>query len=54
MGRKTRLRTLTETRPKAVLTMAYAIGGDPDRLEIAATHAAEVGLEVWLPPFTCD
>jgi hypothetical protein len=29
-------------------------GGDPDRLEIAATHAAEVGLEVWLSPFTCD
>jgi hypothetical protein len=30
------------------------IGGDPDRLEIAATHAAEVGLEVWFSPFTCD
>jgi hypothetical protein len=28
-------------------------GGDPDRLEIAATHAAEVGLEVWFSPFTC-
>jgi hypothetical protein len=29
-------------------------GGDPDRLEIAATHAAEAGLEVWFSPFTCD
>jgi hypothetical protein len=29
-------------------------GGDPDRLELAASHAAEVGLEVWLSPFTCD
>ncbi len=29
-------------------------GGDPDRLEIAATHAAEVGLEVWFSPFTCE
>jgi len=29
-------------------------GGDPDRLEVAAGCAAEVGLEVWLSPFTCD
>jgi hypothetical protein len=29
-------------------------GGDPDRLEVAARHAAEAGLEVWLSPFTCD
>jgi hypothetical protein len=29
-------------------------GGDPNRLEIAATHAAEVGLEVWFSPFTCQ
>lgn len=27
-------------------------GGDPDRLEIAASHAADVGLEVWFCPFT--
>jgi len=27
-------------------------GGDPDRLKIAATHAADAGLEVWLCPFT--
>src|SRR3954451_24355949 len=29
-------------------------GGDPDRLEIAAAHAAHAGLEVWFSPFTCD
>jgi hypothetical protein len=27
-------------------------GGDPDRLKIAATYAADAGLEVWLCPFT--
>jgi hypothetical protein len=27
-------------------------GGYPDRLETAATHAAEAGLEVWFCPFT--
>lgn len=27
-------------------------GGDPYRLKIAATHAADAGLEVWLCPFT--
>jgi hypothetical protein len=27
-------------------------GGYPERLEIAATHAAEAGLEVWFCPFT--
>ena len=27
-------------------------GGDPDRLEIAASHAASAGLEVWFCPFT--
>jgi len=29
-------------------------GGHPDRLEIAASHAADVGLEVWFSPFTND
>lgn len=29
-------------------------GGDSNRLEIAARHAAAVGLEVWYSPFTCD
>lgn len=29
-------------------------GGDPERLEIAARHAATAGLEVWWTPFLCD
>src|SRR5579885_2420470 len=29
-------------------------GGNANRLEIAAKHAADVGLEVWFSPFTCD
>src|SRR5262249_22088576 len=29
-------------------------GGDVNRLEIAATHAAAAGMEVWFCPFTCD
>ncbi|GAA0326942.1 hypothetical protein NE235_09125 [Actinoallomurus spadix] len=29
-------------------------GSDPERLELAATLAAEAGLEVWFSPFTCD
>ncbi len=29
-------------------------GGHPDRLEIAASHAADAGLEVWFSPFTND
>ncbi|ATB46251.1 hypothetical protein [Corallococcus macrosporus] len=27
------------------------IGGDPDRLELAATYAADLGLEVWFSPY---
>ena len=33
-------------------TAVRITGGDPDRLEIAATHAAAAGLEVWISPFT--
>jgi hypothetical protein len=33
-------------------TAVRVTGGDPDRLEIAATHAANAGLEVWFCPFT--
>ena len=29
-------------------------GGNADRLEIAAIHAADVNLEIWFSPFTCD
>jgi hypothetical protein len=27
------------------------MGGDPERLELAATHAADLGLEVWFSPY---
>jgi hypothetical protein len=33
-------------------TAVRVTGGYPDRLKIAATHAADAGLEVWLCPFT--
>jgi len=33
-------------------TAVRVTGGDPRRLEIAATHAADAGLEVWFSPFT--
>lgn len=35
-------------------TAVRVTGGDPERLEVAATHAADAGLEVWFSPFTCD
>jgi hypothetical protein len=34
-------------------TAVRITGGDPDRLELAAKHAADAGLAVWLSPFTC-
>lgn len=33
-------------------TAVRIIGGDPDRLEAAAVHAADLGLEAWFSPFT--
>src|SRR2546423_11553974 len=33
-------------------TAVRITGGDPGRLEIAAKHAADAGLEVWFSPFT--
>ncbi|WP_199441342.1 hypothetical protein [Umezawaea beigongshangensis] len=35
-------------------TAVRVTGGDPDALELAATLAADAGLEVWFSPFTCD
>lgn len=29
-------------------------GGEPDRLETTARHAAAAGLEVWFSPFPCE
>ncbi|MFI7669704.1 hypothetical protein [Nocardia sp. NPDC049526] len=30
------------------------MGGDPDRIELAATYAAELGLEVWFSPYPLE
>lgn len=35
-------------------TAVRLTGGDPDRLELAARHAAALGLEVWFSPFTYE
>lgn len=35
-------------------TTVRIISGHPDRLDIAASHAADVGLEIWFSPFTND
>jgi hypothetical protein len=35
-------------------TTVRITGGHPDRLEVAASHAADVGLEIWFSPFTND
>ncbi|MDH2425921.1 hypothetical protein [Sphaerisporangium sp. TRM90804] len=35
-------------------TAVRVTGGDPGRLEIAASHAADAGLEVWFSPFTAN
>ncbi|MFC6020261.1 hypothetical protein ACFP2T_29340 [Plantactinospora solaniradicis] len=35
-------------------TTVRVTGGDPERLEIAAQHAADAGLEVWFSPFPND
>jgi hypothetical protein len=35
-------------------TAVRVTGGDVERLEIAARIAAEIGLEIWFSPFTCD
>ena len=32
----------------------HVIGGDPDRLELAAGYAAELGLEVWFSPYPLE
>ena len=35
-------------------TAVRVSGGDPDRLGVAAEHAAAAGLEVWFAPFPCE
>lgn len=47
-------RDLRVIRDDLHCTAVRITGGDIDRLELAAKHAAELGLEVWFSPFTCD
>ncbi|SMB85515.1 hypothetical protein [Deinococcus hopiensis] len=35
-------------------TAVRLTGGDPERLDLAARHAADLGLEVWFSPFTYE
>ncbi|WP_433215987.1 hypothetical protein [Microtetraspora malaysiensis] len=35
-------------------TAVRVSGGDPERLSVAAEHAADAGLEVWFAPFPCE
>ncbi|WP_101789523.1 hypothetical protein [Nonomuraea indica] len=35
-------------------TAVRVIGGDPERLEVAATYAADLGLEVWFSPYPLE
>ena len=44
-------RELTIIRDDLHCTAVQVIGGDPERLDMAARYAAELGLEVWFPPY---
>ena len=43
-------RELAIIRDDLHCTAVRVSGGDPDRIELAATIAAELGLEVWFSP----
>lgn len=47
-------RELAIIRDDLHCTAVQVIGGDPDRLELAATYAAGLGLEVWFSPYPLD
>src|SRR5215469_15533236 len=47
-------RELSIIRDDLHCTAVRVIGGDPDRLEIAATFAAGLGLEVWFSPYPLE
>ncbi|QVI19648.1 hypothetical protein KHQ06_25210 [Nocardia tengchongensis] len=48
------LRELTIIRDDLHCTAVQIVGGDADRLELAARHAAELGLEVWYSPYPLE
>lgn len=43
-------RELTIIRDDLHCTAVRIMGGDPDRIELAAGYAADLGLEVWFSP----
>ncbi|HEY4452811.1 MAG TPA: hypothetical protein VGN81_00745 [Pseudonocardiaceae bacterium] len=47
-------RELAIIRDDLHCTAVHIIGGDPDRLELAARHAADLGLEVWFSPYPLE
>ena len=47
-------RELRVIRDDLHCTAVRVTGGDPDRLEIAATFAADLGLEVWFSPYPLE
>lgn len=47
-------RELTIIRDDLHCTAVHIIGGDPDRLELAARQAADLGLEVWFSPYPLE
>jgi hypothetical protein len=47
-------RELAIIRDDLHCTAVQVVGGDPERLEVAARSAAELGLEVWLSPYPLE
>lgn len=47
-------RELTVIRDDLHCTAVHITGGDPDRLDLAARLAAELGLEVWFSPYPLE
>lgn len=47
-------RELTVIRDDLHCNAVHLVGGDPDRLELAARLAAELGLEIWFSPYPLD
>ncbi|PZG23421.1 hypothetical protein C1I98_36255 [Spongiactinospora gelatinilytica] len=47
-------RELAIIRDDLHCTAVRVMGGDPERIEIAATHAADLGLEVWFSPYPLE
>ncbi|NKY54093.1 hypothetical protein [Nocardia vermiculata] len=47
-------RELEIIRDELHCTAVQLTGGDPERLEIAARHAADLGLEIWFSPYPLE